>query len=119
MFALDTERSEQLQDSAALDRCLDGIEDGYNGTPTQSSDWEYLKGFAEGLQRRNTEQLQQAQRLLECGWLNETMDGNDEPFLGYEEMEGEPNLIVGSEEIVIEFPNGTSCIHYFDADTEF
>ena len=130
MFAYDTERNQQAQDDAALDIHLDGIEDGYNGTSTKSSDWEYLKGFAEGLQRRNTEQLEQTQMLMElakkedlinrgeCGWIDELMEHNDEPTLGYEEME-EPDLVIGSEEMTLVLPDGTAYTNYYTKCAEF
>ena len=133
MFAYDTDRQEQLKDNAALDAELDGIDDGYSGKlyipGTVNAD--YIKGYTEGIRQAWEEQKRKLARYAEyaareearkagqADWLDTVLQDNDEPTLGFDEMEEEPNLIVGSEEIVIEFPNGTSCIHYFDTDTEF
>lgn len=99
MFATDIDEAQrQAQDCAAIDINLDGIEDGYRGLPTQSSDWAYLKGFAEGMKRRNQEMLEQTQYLkimalrtdlIVAGhmyWINELMQDNDEPTLVFEEF---------------------------------
>ena len=130
MFAYDTDRQETINDNAALELCLDGFEDGFTGKLAQSSQFEYLKGYLEGVargikedQERATrfEEFRQREEALHRGepdWLDEVMATNDEPLLGDEEME-DPDLIVGSEEITYCFPNGKSYVHYFDADTEF
>ena len=45
-------------------------------------------------------------------------EDNDEPYLGYEEQE-EPDLIVGSEEMTLVLPDGTSYTHYYTKCAEF
>ena len=129
-YVTDTDRIEQRNDAAALELQLDGFEDGFTGKLAQSSQFEYLKGYIEGVARGIKEDQERAARFEEFrqreealhrgepDWLNEVMESNDEPFLGNEEQE-DPDLIVGSEEITYCFPNGKSYVQYFDADTEF
>ena len=50
---------------------------------------------------RKTKEIEEGR----CDWLNELMQSDNKP-----------NLIVGSEEITYEFPDGTAYTHYFDAD---
>lgn len=96
MFTVDTDRDRQLADFAILDHCLDGVEDGYNGKPTQYTDQAYMQGYLQGMERRSTEDLakiaylrkmnHKADEILagQCEWLNEILACNDEPWLAHE-----------------------------------
>ena len=99
MFAVDTDRQNQIADLAALDQCLDGFEDGYNGKLNQClSNWAYTQGYLKGIARKTKVTLERvayfkkmAEKTAEieagqCEWLNEVMACNDEPTLVFEEF---------------------------------
>ena len=97
-YAYDIERQEQQNDDAALGLCLDGFEDGYTGKLAQSSVFEYLKGYLEGVLRGTKEDMEKAARFEEYrqreealhrgepDWLDQVMQDNDEPTLQYDEF---------------------------------
>ena len=101
MFATDTDsgRLQQIQEDIAIDQRADGHSDAYDGKallPGMSFD--YVRGFIEGLIHANTEQQERTARFREyvereealyrgeSDWLDEVMQGNDEPTLQYDEF---------------------------------
>lgn len=99
MFATnDTGIKQQIQEDCALSLRLDGFADGYDGKLTQSDEFEYLKGYFEGVVRGTKEDIEKSARLaeyrereeaLERGepdWLDQVMQDNDEPTLVFDEF---------------------------------
>ena len=100
MFAYDTDRIELLKDNAAIDAELDGISDGYDGVLyiPGTINQDYLKGYCEGLRQAIEEEKRKAanyklfadreaaQKAGQADWLDEMMQGNDEPTLQYDEF---------------------------------
>ena len=97
-YAYDIDRQETINDNAALEICLDGFEDGLNGKLAQSSVFEYLKGYLEGVSRGIKEDQEKAERFAEYAereaaiergepdWLDEVLAENDEPTLHFDEF---------------------------------
>ena len=100
MYATDTDsgRLQQIQEDCVLDLRLDGFADGYDGKLAQSSQFDYLKGYLEGVLRGTKEDMEKAARFEEFrqreealhrgepDWLDEVMQSNDEPTLYFDEF---------------------------------
>ena len=97
-YVTDTDRIEQRNDNAALELQLDGFEDGFTGKLSQSSAFEYIKGYIEGVARGTKEDQDKAARFEEyrqreealhrgeSDWLDDVMATNDEPTLYFDEF---------------------------------
>ena len=100
MYVTDTDsgRLQQIQEDCALDLRLDGFEDGFTGKLAQSSAFEYVLGYIQGIARGIQEdqvkaarfeefrQREAAQKAGQPDWLDEVMQDNDEPTLQYDEF---------------------------------
>lgn len=88
----------EIQDDAAIELHLDGVEDGFRGIKPTSHTWEYLRGYSEGCRQKAKDIREQARRLEEDAvaierrangepdWMDEIFQGNDEPDLIYDCM---------------------------------
>ena len=100
MYATDTDsgRLQQIQEDCARDFQADGFADGYTGKLAQSSEFNYLQGYIQGVIRGTQEDKDRAERFAEYAereaaiergepdWVTELLSDHDEPTLHFDEF---------------------------------